>query len=223
MPFSESDFINNETTRLYEKKDQVDHAVSSQKRLSQLNESYRKRYAKYIEVFIVLIFSFVAYLGINILQEKFPQIPNVAFDAAVLIILVLVAYYLFYAVIELWTRSELNYDELDLPPISDPSGVDVSTLNHLKNAGALSQTTTATTSCVGAGCCNPTGIATTNATIGNNTATRTIWDPDTGKCKAAFTTLEQAFQGTTMTLPTRSAGSTEIANDDPTTLSFGRA
>ena len=221
MGFTQAYFVDKETERLQAKKNQVDDAISSQKRLSQLNDSYRKRYAKYIELFVVLIFSFIAYLGINMIQQNFTQIPSVVFDVIFLIILVLVAYYLYFAAIELLTRSELNYDELYLPPLSDPSGVDVYTLNSLKNAGALSQTTTAGANCVGAACCNPNGIAVTTANPGG---TKTVWDPIALICKPSsesFTTLEQAFHTQSLTNQTRSAGSTEIAAEDPTSLSYG--
>ena len=51
---SVNDVINNEYIRLSEKKVEADAAVSSQKRAIILNESYKKRFSKYIQIIMII-------------------------------------------------------------------------------------------------------------------------------------------------------------------------
>ena len=47
-------FVDFEYNRLVEKKKTVDDAVSGQKRASVLNESYRKRFARYTQIIMAI-------------------------------------------------------------------------------------------------------------------------------------------------------------------------
>jgi len=185
---SDADFVKEQVARLEKKKQNVDTAVSAQDRLLGLNDSYRKRYTKYIEILVMLVFAGLAYLGIVLAQKQFAVVPAAVFDALMLLLLLYVAYYLFYAVIELLTRSAMNYDELELPPLYDASGSSVD-YDKLKNEGRLSEMTAATGICQGQECCS-SGLT---------------WDSTLGKCvatpAASFTTLDQAFPTGSLTMP----------------------
>lgn len=183
MPYTAGQFYNDEYARLSQKKDQADKVLGSQSRLSALNDSYRKRYAKYIEIMMVLIIAYAIYLGVTMLQKMVPVIPPLVVDVVIVVLLALIAIYLFLAFMTLSSRDVLDYDELDIPPIRDGTGV--APLDAAGQAAAVGKGLLGPSgeSCVGADCCP--GI------------TGAFWNPDTNKCDGAalfagFTTLEFA-------------------------------
>lgn len=198
----ENTFLQYENNRLQQKYTNATNAVQSQERLSQLNDSYRKRYAKYIEIFTTLIVAFLFYLGISALQKAVPAIPEMAIDGLTLLIILYVAYYLFYAIMELMSRSEMNYDELDLPPLADHTTVSSNDQNNLVKSGQLGllAALTASGECIGQECC-PGGYTydtTTNKCVLTASATATSSNVRQG---TAFTTLEQAYATHSIVIP----------------------
>lgn len=176
-------YVNDESNRLASKLSSVDAAYNAQMRNATLNDSYRKRYSKYIEIVTILILATVAYLAISYFQTTFPAIPAVVFDALTIIIISLVILYLIFAFFELFTRSNMNYDEVALPPM-DISGVTF-------NSGIVGKAITGPArtannglidTCTNASCCDA----------------GTHWDDTAKKCApgaaAPFTTLEEAHQ-----------------------------
>lgn len=181
---SAQQYIDAETIRLNSKQTSVDSAYSAQIRNATLNESYRKRYAKYLEMLSILILALVAYLGMSFLQQKFPIIPQLAVDSLTMIVLALVLIYLIFSFIELGSRSNMNYDELDMPPM-DASGA-VAGSSAL--AAATGQLIVPSGACVGAECC----LGTIPASTGTGPSAP-YWDAGNSKCSVAFTTIEQAY------------------------------
>ena len=182
MPYTADDFYDDEYARLTQKKAQVEKVLGSQSRLSALNESYRKRYAKYVEIMMVLIIAYAIYLGVTVLQKMVPVITPLVVDVVIVVLLALIVIYLFFAFMTLSSRDVLDYDELDIPPIRDGTGVvplDASEQAAAVGRGLLGPSDE---SCVGADCCP--GI------------TGAYWNPTTKKCdgnaSAGFTTLEFA-------------------------------
>lgn len=180
--YTTTQFYNDEYKRLEAKKKQVDGVLNSQYRLAALNDSYRKRYAKYIEILMVLILAYAVYLGISTLQKNVPGIPELVVDTAIIVIMALVTFYLFWAIYELTTRNPLDYDELDIPAINDGTGIlplDASAQAAAVGTGLLGPSGE---SCVGSQCCPDTSGA--------------YWNPATNKCDGQskvvqeFTTLE---------------------------------
>jgi ABC-type multidrug transport system fused ATPase/permease subunit len=177
-----SDFYNSELTRLQEKQQSADEITHSNERLAALNDSYRKRYAKYVQILMVLVLAIVIYLAVVLLQKQFPVIPQLVVDVIVIVLIFLVAFYLFNAGWELYSRSLINYDEIDLPAY-DSSGVDV---QELAKKGQVVVDVNATSNpCVGADCC---------ADVSGKK-----WNQATGKCDLAFTTLETAYTNNLIT------------------------
>ena len=109
-----------EYTRLQTKKSEVDTAISAQKRAIQLNASYQKRFSRYTTLMILLSIGLVAYLGIVALRKAFPGMPEWYTDVFIALVMVVIAIYGLSILVEINTRSVLNYDELDLPPYSQP-------------------------------------------------------------------------------------------------------
>jgi hypothetical protein len=120
MPSSDSDALTYEYNRLLTKKLEVDTAISAQKRAIQLNASYQKRFSRYTTLMILLSIGLVAYLGIVALRKAFPGIPEWYTDVYIALVIVIITIYGLTILIEINTRSVLNYDELDLPPYSQP-------------------------------------------------------------------------------------------------------
>jgi hypothetical protein len=170
-------YITDESNRLDSKLKSVDAAYNAQMRNAVLNDSYRKRYAKYVEIVTILILAVIAYLAISYLQSKFPSLPAALFDGLTIIILSLVVLYLLFSFFELYTRSNMNYDEIDLPPL-DVSGV---TMNTQGNTVSAARTANNGLVCTGEECCTPG---------------QTKWDTAQQKCVSviAFTTLDQAYE-----------------------------
>ena len=127
MAYTANNFYNDELSRLQEKQKNASTILDSQERLAELNDSYRKRYAKYVEILVILVMAVLVYLAVVALQMQFPAIPQVVVDIVTIVLIFLVAVYLFSAFSELYSRSLLNYDELDIPGYDD-SGVDISAL-----------------------------------------------------------------------------------------------
>lgn len=161
-------FYGDELKRLQEKQQNATSILSSNQRIALLNDSYRKRYAKYVEILIVLVLTFVIYLGVSSLQTAFPAIPQIFVDVITAILIAAVLIYLSFTFYELYSRSVLNYDELDLPAYDASGGIDA---NSIAKSGQILPTPLGDT-CVGADCC---------------TAEQT-WNQANNKC--GFTTLE---------------------------------
>jgi hypothetical protein len=169
MPsYTTNDLLIDEANRLVAKKQNADLILNSQERLAALNDSYRKRYAKYVQILMVLVLAYAVYLAMILAQKMFPTIPQIVIDGVTVLLIFLVAFYLFSASWELYTRSILNYDELDISAY-DASGVDVS---ELAEEGQVFDWQDDSKLCVGAECCKP----------------GTTFNADTNKC--GFTTLE---------------------------------
>lgn len=179
--YSAGQFYNDEYNRLINKQDQAVKVLGSQQRLSALNDSYRKRYAKYIEMMMVLILAYAIYLGVSMLQKSIPAIPSLVVDVVIVVLILFVVFYMYFAFMTLMSRDVLDYDELDIPPIRDGTGVvplDASGQAAAVGTGLLGPSGE---SCVGSDCCP--GI------------TGAFWNPDSNKCDgqtvaSTFTTLE---------------------------------
>ena len=175
-----TNYITDESNRLDSKLKSVNAAYDAQMRNATLNDSYRKRYAKYVEIITILILAVIAYLAISYAQSMFPSLPATLFDSLTIIIVSLVVLYLLFAFFELYTRSNMNYDEVELPP-QDVSGV---TMNNtiIGNTITAARSVNNGAVCIGPDCCEPG---------------ETKWDSINQKCvniQTTFTTLDQAYE-----------------------------
>lgn len=203
---TDADYIKKESERLANKLKNIDSEVTAQTRASLLTDSYRKRYANYLVVLVILIFAFIAYLGITKLQEQFPQLPSVVFDGLFLVIVLIVVYNIYYTLTDLAIRSNMNYDEVDLPP---PKGVSIGVnpldiTNKAQAKGSITgQVTMGKSDCSGTICCGP----------------GTSWDPNTNFCLPiqTFTTLADSNQ--LITAHNQNSPETILAGDSSDTRS----
>jgi len=157
--YTATQFYNEELSRLQSKQQNANAIMSSQSRLADLNDSYRKRYAKYVQILVFLIVVVLVYLAVVALQARFPSIPQIVVDIVTIVLIFLVAIYLFSAISELYSRSLLNYDELDMAGYnSTDSSVDVTALEDKGQITGKSGTEI----CKGSECC-PEGKTFNNA------------------------------------------------------------
>ena len=210
MSTTVTDFYNKELTRLQQKQTNATDVLNSQQRIAMLNDSYRKRYAKYVQILMVLVLSVVVYLGLNAVKNMFPIIPQFAVDLLTFLLMGVVFFYLVFAFYELYSRDVLNYDELDLPSYSSPD----STATNSAASTLISTNTVAQGTCVGQQCC-PADYH---------------WDVGTNKCVVGqhFTTLESASiesAYTDLAFDSPSLKRTPTLVDvpvDPTSLNFSK-
>jgi len=149
MPYTATQFYEDELNRLNAKNENAKSILNSQDRLAKLNDSYRKRYAKYVEILVVLIIAYTLRLGIVLLRKYFPAIPLLVVDIVTTLLIFAVSYYLFNVSWELRTRSNINYDEIELPSY-DSSGVNVSDIDE---KGRVSGSGNSLDTCIGEQCC----------------------------------------------------------------------
>lgn len=69
------DIIQKEQQRIMAKKSGIDNAYTAQQRLVQLNESYREKNMKYIDILIIIIISIVIYLALLMMSRHLTFIP----------------------------------------------------------------------------------------------------------------------------------------------------
>jgi len=182
MPYTATQFYEDELNRLNAKNENAKSILNSQDRLAKLNDSYRKRYAKYVEILVVLIIAYTLRLGIILLRKYFPTIPLLVVDIVTTLLIFAVSYYLFNVSWELRTRSNINYDEIELPSY-DSSGVNVSDIDE---NGRVPGSGNSLDTCIGEQCCP--GSFDTEKQICNIPATPT--QTTTQPPASAFTTLE---------------------------------
>lgn len=179
--YKASDFYRDELKRLNDKNENANSILNSQDRLAKLNDSYRKRYSKYVEILIVLIIAYTVRLGILLLRKYFPAIPLLVVDIVTTLLIFAVSYYLFNAFWELNTRSNINYDEIEIPSY-DSSGVNVSDIDE---SGRVAGTDNSMDTCIGEQCCPGNfNIVSQTCNTGNL---------NSGNLTAAFTSIEQSM------------------------------
>lgn len=171
--YTASDFYTDEINRLNAKQQNADAILNTNQRLATLNDSYRKRYSRYMQILMVLILAYVIYLAFILLQRSF-AIPQFIVDVVIVVLIFSVAFYLFSVIWELYSRSLINYDELDIPSYDASAGIK-------GDAGILSgDGSWGLSGCMNNDCC-PTGY--------HYDSSSNKCEPDTSS-SSGFTTLE---------------------------------
>jgi len=110
----------NELTRLEQKKTQVDGAYSTNKRLVDLNDSYRKKQSQYNYMMFVVISFFVIMIILMQIQKAVPAISGLlTFITVILAILVII--YVLFILADIYRRDPNDFDKINYSP---PPGVD---------------------------------------------------------------------------------------------------
>lgn len=162
------DIIKTEQDRIDLKKEHIDQAVMEQKRKALLTESSRLRNAEYTKIILVLVICIVIHILLVVAYKHFFEepVPSNVFTMFALAHLFNFAIWTitaFYMYVNIQARSQINFNELNLPPpnttdsqSSTPATADYN--NLFKDLGL----------CYAEGCCGP----------------NTQWIKDTGECIA---------------------------------------
>jgi len=160
--------VTTELDRLQKKKTKVDLAIEGQKRMVQLNDSYRKKYSYYVKVIILIIVFLVFFVALNMASSYFPFIPSYVFDIFYFLLAVVFIFTIYFIYLDIIWRDNMNFDELAFNPpnITDPAAVAAAQQQSSKMGNLLG--TINVIGCVGNNCCDP-------ATA--------IWDAGNSVCK----------------------------------------
>lgn len=116
---SVSEYVDKEYIRLKDKRDTIDDLVSAQKRAIILNESYRKRFTRYMRIVMIISAIVVVYLGVFALKKMIPTIPDMVTDIFLAIVFFVGTIMCVNIILEINGRTITNYDELELPPLTE--------------------------------------------------------------------------------------------------------
>lgn len=170
-----SDIVDAELTRLTQKKQSIDNAISTKERVSVLNDSYRLRYMEYTKMLVVVILSLVCFLLLFIGGRYFPIIPSIVIDILYIFLLVGTCIVLYNMYVGIQGRNKLYFDRLNLdPPIKQtPDQIAASK----KAAGLSGNLLDSINSCIGKDCCSD----------------GTYWDIANAKCLSGTGPDEDSF------------------------------
>jgi ElaB/YqjD/DUF883 family membrane-anchored ribosome-binding protein len=141
--------VTNEINRLNEKKQTIDGAITTQKRMVQMNDSYIKRQRDYTKILVaisvgIVLMIFAAYFSYT--SESLRPLATI-FD---IVIIVLVFIYCFWTYYNMSSRDNIYYDQLYMyGSPSPPQYYDEATIN----AAAASKDASGNT-CTGPACCS---------------------------------------------------------------------
>jgi hypothetical protein len=187
-----NDIVSTELTRLNEKKQSIDNALSTRERVSQLNDSYRQRYMQYTKMIAVFILALVCFILINLLGKFLPIIPSIVIDISNVVILCATCIILYNIYANIQSRNKLYFDRLNLDP---PTIITPDQAAQNKKSAGLSGNLLGSVNlggCIGKDCCSA----------------GTYWDlssstclPGTDPSANSFTTLTYAYPKQTIFSP----------------------
>jgi len=113
--------VSNEANRLQQKKQSVDNAYDSTRRMVHLNNNYQKRYWDYTKIIMIWVGVLALYLIMNLLTQYVPVIPSILTDILVLIAVIVGAVYSFIIYNNLQNYDMMNYGQINpaAPVISE--------------------------------------------------------------------------------------------------------
>ena len=133
------DIVQREKQRLDAKKQSVDTALSGKDRLMDLNNSYRKKYAQYTRIVVIIVFTLLVLLGISFLK-KIPVIPSGLLDILYIIVIAISILLCVGILFDInFNRDKIHFDKIDTnsPYLIQPDQID----KNLSGTSAASGTT----------------------------------------------------------------------------------
>jgi len=149
------EIVDTELNRLQQKKTNVDTALEGQKRMVQLNESYRQRYLYYTRVVVIIVIFLIIYIIINVASKYLTTIPETLFDVIYFILGVLLLFILYFFYLDYSNRDNMDFNKLKYgPPNIPPSAnqIQEQQKNALRSGDLLGSINI--TGCVGDKCCS---------------------------------------------------------------------
>lgn len=150
------DIVNTEHQRLQDKKQSVDNAINGQKRVLDLTDSNRLRQQSYTKLIVIFIITLVLFVGIMLLSKNLTFIPQVFFELLAIIIISISIYNSLYLYLDIQSRSNMNFNELDIPSLNN--SVAGNALISGQGTGSLTDLLTGLNGCKTSDCCGPQTI-----------------------------------------------------------------
>lgn len=176
--------VDSEKNRLLLKKDKIDGALEGQKRLIDLNESYRQKYSDYIIIISIITFALFIIIILSLIAQMVTFIPSILFSILYAVILFFAFYLCYNKYLDIAARDKLYYGELNLegPTIISAQQIAAAKGNVQASSGSDLLGTINIGGCVGPQCCSTT----------------TVWDSTNSVCVtkptvSGFTTLGNAY------------------------------
>ena len=160
-----------EKTRLEEKKKSIDDALEAQKRMIQLNESYRQRYRMYLKIVITVLIVTVLFILIKVFSGRLLFIPGPVWDLILITIFSISGFYIYFTIIDMRRRDQMNFNKLYFTPPAPEDAKEEASFTQVQEDGKESlydYLTGVNAPCIGGGgnglpdCCAPSGLTWSN-------------------------------------------------------------
>jgi hypothetical protein len=147
--------VDTELTRLQQKKTNVDTALEGQKRMVDLNESYRQKYLFYTRGLVIVVVFLVLFIIINVISKYLPDIPESLFDVIYFILGVLFVFILFFLYLDYSNRDNMDFNKLNYGPPNIPASAN-QIQEQQRNASKIGDLlgTINVTGCIADQCCS---------------------------------------------------------------------
>ena len=165
--------LETEMDRLNHKQQGVESAMSTQKRMLMMNDSYIKRQKVYTQIMVVISIGLVVLIICRVLSGYFEddENSNVLLSMISILVIVFVIIYCVWTFVLMWRRDPIYFDQLKYIPDDIPAKL----LNE--NSLGVGQEISSSVSsnflndkyCIGSSCCS----------MSNGT----VWDETTNSCK----------------------------------------
>lgn len=173
-----SKIVTDEKKRLDDKKVIIDQQLSSQERLLDLNDSYRKRQSEYIYIIFIIIIGLIIYLILVQIGKYFTIIPDFIIQLLIVLVASFVSIYIILLIMNINNRDRLNHDNILLSPPSVKTAEEIAKDQaSAKDKGNLLKSIYDPNQCSGESCCS----------------TNDIWNKYTNKCQVKCSTQGQSF------------------------------
>ena len=165
--------LDTEMNRLNTKQQGVDSAMSTQKRMLMMNDSYIKRQKIYTRIMIVISIGLVVLIVCRVLSSynEDDENTNVLLSMVSILVIVFIIIYCCWAFVMLWRRDPIYFDQLKFIPDNLPAKIVQD--NSLGVGQEISAVATSRFTndnyCIGSSCCSA--------------ASGTVWDDATNSCK----------------------------------------
>lgn len=139
--------LQNEQTRLQQKRDSVDNAYTSQQRAIYVNDNLQKRYAAYSQMVFITVITLAIVFVIALIQRFVPFIPSIIFNIIYLVLFSGGFIWCMIIFFDIQRHNPLDYDKINYKGMT-------ATNNSTETSDAdTSQSTTGM--CMNAECCDP--------------------------------------------------------------------
>lgn len=101
----------------------LEETASTQQRLTGINDSVRKRQWRYVQIAGWVVFWMVNLVLAQMLPAVLPFVPEAVWTWHMVVVSLFVGYMIMVILLELSTRSVINYDEIEMSNVVDASGI----------------------------------------------------------------------------------------------------